>query len=86
MKQTIKIAKQTGTHKQDESRSSKDKTNMPDYLDCSKIKTHMPDYFNSSHNKEADKRVSTAATNRINNEINNLFSGIGCFKVHFPCR
>ena len=39
----------------------------------------MPDYFNSSNNKEADKGVSEADTNRILDEFNDLFSGICCF-------
>ena len=34
---------------------SKDKTNIPDYLNFSTNKTHMPDYFISSENREADK-------------------------------
>ena len=65
--------------KPDECSSSKDKTNMPDYLISSKIKTNMPDYFNSSDEKEGDKRVNEAITNRIYNEFNDLFSGIDCF-------
>ena len=33
----------------------------------------MPAYFNSSDNKEADKRVSEAVTNKLQNEFNDLF-------------
>ena len=43
----------------------------------------MSDYFHSSNNKEADKRVSETITNRIHNEFNRLFSGIGGFKCAF---
>ena len=38
--------------------SSKDKTNMPDYLNSNKSETNMPDYSNSSDKKEADKNKS----------------------------
>ena len=59
---------------------------MPDYLNSSNVKTNMPNYYNSSDNKEADKRVGEAITNRICNEFSNLFSGIGCVEVCYPCR
>ena len=38
----------------------------------------MPDYLNSGDNKEADKRVNGAITNRIHNEFNDIFCGISC--------
>ena len=69
--------------KLDEGTVSKDKTSMSGYPYCSKGKTDMSDYFNSSDNKEADKRVSVAITNRICNEYNDLFFGMGCFEGTF---
>ena len=59
---------------------SEDKTNIPNCLNCSSCKTDMSDYFYSCDNKEADKKASEAITKRIHKELNNLFSGIGCFK------
>ena len=64
---------------------SADKTNTPDYLDSKTSKNNMLDYFNSSGNKEADKRVSEAITNRVHSESNDLFSGIGFFEETFLC-
>ena len=43
----------------------------------------MPDCFNLSDNKNADKRVSEATTNKIHNGFNNLFTGIGSFEGKF---
>ena len=43
----------------------------------------MSDYFHCSENKEADKRANEAIINRIYNEFNNFFSGIGCFEGTF---
>ena len=62
---------------------NKDKINISDYLISTKSKTNMPDIFYSSDNKETDKRVSEAITNRINIEFNDLFTGIGCFESMF---
>ena len=69
--------------KQDADRMSKGKTNIPDYLNSSRGKTKMPDHFNSSNNKEADKRVNEAITNRIHNEFYSLFSGTTCLEGTF---
>ena len=68
--------------KLDEGSISKNKTNMSDYLNSSKSKTNISNYFYASDNKE-DKTGSGAITNRIHNEFNYLFSGIGCFKGTF---
>ena len=65
---------------------SGDKCNIPNYLNCYRNKTQMPDYFHSIENKEADKRVSETIRNRIYNEFNDLFFGIGCFEGTFSCK
>ena len=69
--------------KLDKDCKSKDKTNVSNYHNSSKSKTSMPYNLNSSDNKEADKRASDTITNRLHNEFNDLFSGIGCFKGMF---
>ena len=66
--------------KLNEDSKSADKINIPTYINSSTSISNMPGYLNSSNNKEADKRVSEAITNRNHNEFNDLFSGIGCFE------
>ena len=41
------------------------------------------DYFRSSANKVADNRVSRLLTTKIHNELNDIFTGIGCFEGTF---
>ena len=61
----------------------KKKTNIPKYINSSRSKTDIPDYVNSSDNKEAEKGEIGEIINRIHNEFNALFSGIGCFEGTF---
>ena len=45
-------------------------------------KINMPNYFRPSANKAVGKRSSEVLTKKIHNEFSNVFSGIGCLRVH----
>ena len=64
-------------------RTNKTPQNETDKVGAPENNTNMPNYFRSNTNKAADKGTSKVLTNKIHNELSNVFSGIGCFEGTF---